>query len=494
MYFCFRKLGFMSKNDTLFRLIKSLNQAEKRYLSIYFNTNNKEFDRNYLILFEAYSKLTASDTYDESIIQNALEGLVEAKKISALKHYLYQSILRGLRNYHANTNNPRIQLSMLQTDILLLYEKGLLKEALKLINKAKGIALKHDYNFIFLDVIRLERRISRQYSRKKNLETKDILQEVSHQKLLQINQELSILDLYEEIFLVMRTQSVTEAVLEDLGAKIAAQLTPVDLSQDVSFEIIMYHQLSYAMYYQMLGEWGKVAIHYKYLLDHFEKERHLLNDSMYQERYLSCLNNYINFCYVNKEEQELHKQIKNLGKLKFKSQKLQIQVEQYFYYSSMIYAFIRKAFGEVMEIAPKIDKLLSKYELNINIKRRITFLINIAIACLLEGRYDESQTRVSQIINEPKFEIRTDIQMRARIFRIILFYEQQNYDTAEFEYFTAIRYLKKYRKNNTVEKNILANLKKIIQTNNKSALIKLFDYLKDKSDYEDIFWWVERHI
>ena len=59
---------------------------------------------------------------------------------------------------------------------------------------------------------------------------------------------------------------------------------------------------------------------------------------------------------------------------------------------------------------------------------------------------------VNEIINQPKFDVRTDIQMLARIMRIILYIEEEEGNLAEYEIIATTRYLKKMRKDNPTEK------------------------------------------
>ena len=61
----------MAKSDTLFLLIKSLNQAEKRYIKLFSNKNGAE-NKKYMQLFKAFVKHTKSDVYQEELIETKL--------------------------------------------------------------------------------------------------------------------------------------------------------------------------------------------------------------------------------------------------------------------------------------------------------------------------------------------------------------------------------------------------------------------------------------
>lgn len=483
----------MAKSNTLFLLIKSLNQAEKRYVKLFSNKNGTE-NKKYMQLFEAFVKHTKNDIYQEELIEKELKDVIAKKNFSYEKNYLYQFILKSLRNYHGQ-NTPRIQLQELMINISLLYERGLLKETLQLIFKAKKIAEKYDYDIQFLEILLLERRITRQFKRKETRTFITQIQNESQKKLDRINQQFKMLDCYEDVFLEAKNFGASKIIAEDLQIKIQ-RILPLKIdSMDTSLEMKLYYHLTHSMYHYISRDWKTRAEHLKAVLDYFERNSFLLNDTQYQERYLSFLNNYINYCYAFGEEEELKEQIEVLENWEAKSRALKIQLEQYRFYGKMLYAFKRKRFDEMVEMSPSLDELLKKYETNLTLNRRLTFLFHMTAALLLENKFDEAETKVNEIINQPKFENRTDIQILARIMRIILFFEKGILTLAEYEITSATRYLKKSRNDNPTEKKILSLLRKMISSPTpKVTLNDFYDFLEDKKGYEEIFYWVERKL
>jgi hypothetical protein len=483
----------MAKSETLFLLIKSLNQAEKRYIKLFSNKSGTE-NKKYMQLFKAFVKHAKSDVYDEELVEKELEGVIAKKNFSYEKNYLYQFILKSLRNFHGQ-NTPRIQLQELMINISLLYERGLLKETLQLISKAKKIAEKYDYDLQFLEILLLERRITRQFKRKETKASITQIQNESQKKLDRVNQQLKILDCYEDVFLEAKNFGASKIIDEDLQIKIQ-RILPLKIdSMDTSLEMKLYYHLTHSMYHYISRDWKTRAEHLKAVLDYFEQNSFLLNDTQYQERYLSFLNNYINYCYAFGEEEELKEQIKVLENWKAKSRALNIQLEQYRFYGKMLYAFKRKRFDEMVEMSSSLDELLKKFEANLTLNRRLTFLFHMAAAFLLENKFDEAETKVNEIINQPKFENRTDIQILARIMRIILFFEKGILTLAEYETTSATRYLKKSRNDNPTEKKILSFLRKLVSSPTPKVILNDFhDFLKDKKGYEEIFYWVERKL
>ena len=483
----------MSKSSALFQLVKSLNQSEKRYIKLCSRKDRNKKKKKYLKLFEIMLKFSQLDEYREDLIESEMAKIDEFNNLSYYKNYLYQFILKCLRNYYKQST-PRIQLQELLTDINILYSKGLLKECLKQIKKAKKIAEKYDFNLQFLDISFLERRILRQFAVKNSKSKLNLIHEESEEKLSKIKLLLDTLSGYEDLFLRIKNFGSSklpyQAIEKQIG-KIADQ----NIDNNTSFEVFMYYHLTQSMHYFISGNWEKRSEHLKSILRYFDEHNYLLNDTQYQERYLFILNNYINYCYSYGTEEELKFQIDALNGKRTNSKKLNIHLEQSEYYCQILYSFKRKRFDEIVTLAPKLNDLLQKYESNLTFKRILVFKFYMTASFLLEKKYAEAEIKINEIINQPKFKTRTDIQMLIRFFRIILYYEQNYCDIAEYEIISSLRYLKKERSNILIEKKILTFLRKLLlEKTSKVIFEEFYEYLVDKREYKVICFWVEKKL
>lgn len=479
----------MAKSDALFLLVKSLDGAEKRY----FKANFGKAQGKFLQLFNAMAALVVEEEYDEKKLLRRIHGVIDEKNLSYGKNYVFQAILKSLRNYHSG-RSPSIQLKELMFDIALLSEKGLVNETLKQIAKAKKLALKYDFRLPLLELMLMERRLVRQHMRKGIHKKLTALQDNCLEELIEVGQQFESLNIYEDVFLKILHSGESDAKNENIEKRLSG-LLPFSGGQKKSFfEKAIYSHLAYSMIYLLDGNHGQRMFHLKSLLELFEENEFLLNEEQYNKRYINCLNNYINSCYNNNELDEMIGQISKLKKMQPKSKNLSIQIEQYVYYAYILFFFKKEEFSEIVKLAPEIESYLSDYGKYINLKRKITFKFNLAAAFLLEKEYDRAHEMVNQITNEPKFEIRKDIQMLTRIMRIILFIEEEEFLTAEYQVYSAIRYLKKFRKNNPVEKQILDTLKKVAQFEDLSLLHNLADVLVGKNGYEEISIWLKRAL
>ncbi len=143
--------------DALFSLIKSLNRSEKRQFKLYVNRLQINADAKFLLLFEALDKL---EEYDENIILK--KKITTKQQLSNLKAHLYKQILISLR-MNPSQQNDRMQMREQFDFATILYQKGLHKQSLKILDKAKTQALELDEKAIAYDILELEKIIESQF-------------------------------------------------------------------------------------------------------------------------------------------------------------------------------------------------------------------------------------------------------------------------------------------------------------------------------------------
>lgn len=179
------------QKDFLFVLIKSLSTSEKRQFKLYVNRLGINADAKFLLLFSEMEKMTE---YNEEQILN--KKISTKKQLSNLKAHLYKQILVSLR-MNPSLQNNRIQIREQLDFATILYQKGLHRQALKILDKAKSTALELDEKTLALDIIDLEKVIESQYITRSMTGRADELIEQSHQLSIQntYSTELSNLSL-----------------------------------------------------------------------------------------------------------------------------------------------------------------------------------------------------------------------------------------------------------------------------------------------------------
>lgn len=143
--------------DPLFILIKSLTKSEKRQFKLYAGRLGNNSDSKFVALFNFLDK---SPTLDENLIVK--KGIVTKQQLSNLKAHLYKQILISLRLNPVHRTARMVIREQLDF-ATILYHKGLYKQSLKLLDKAKGLALDSEENNIAYEIVEFEKIIETQY-------------------------------------------------------------------------------------------------------------------------------------------------------------------------------------------------------------------------------------------------------------------------------------------------------------------------------------------
>ncbi|MBL4664149.1 MAG: hypothetical protein JKY22_11495, partial [Flavobacteriaceae bacterium] len=145
------------RKDNLFDLVKSLSKSEERQFKLYVGRLGMNDDAKFMMLFTTLEKLK---TYNEiEILKN---GLIKKSQLSNLKAHLYKQILISLR-LNPSHQNIRIQIREQLDFATILYHKGLYNQSLKVLDKAKVLALANEEKNIAYEIIELEKVIESQY-------------------------------------------------------------------------------------------------------------------------------------------------------------------------------------------------------------------------------------------------------------------------------------------------------------------------------------------
>ncbi len=144
-------------NDTLFVLIQSLTKSEKRQFNLYVGRLVGNTDAKFFALFKFLEK---QKKYDEKAIIKS--GIVSKQQLSNLKAHLYKQLLTSLRMNPAH-KNIRVQIREQLDFATVLYQKGLYKQSLKMLEKAKTMAIDNEEKNIAYEIVELEKVIESQY-------------------------------------------------------------------------------------------------------------------------------------------------------------------------------------------------------------------------------------------------------------------------------------------------------------------------------------------
>jgi len=276
-------------SDALHELIHSLEQSEKRYFKIFAKRHILNGENQYLRLFEL---LESQKEYDEMAVKRSLGKIPFAANLSAGKNYLYNLVLRSLRSYNSG-NSVKIILQELRMEISILIEKGLHKQASKLIKKAKKIALGNQYDIDQLEILQLERKLIRRYMSNNVGAVIHERQQETAECIRRIQEQSQMLDLYETIFLDYRNQNEAHTSLSEVirQAESIANTAPIN----TSYKTLNYYHLLHFHHAKLSKDHEKANAYLQELITLHEENPFLIEED--PEPYINHLNNYLNNCF-----------------------------------------------------------------------------------------------------------------------------------------------------------------------------------------------------
>ena len=134
----------MKASSELYILIQSLTGPEKRYFRL---TNQNTADKT-AIYIQLFDLLEAQKTYDESRLPAVFQQQIRNKKFHVTKKYLYEKLLDALRQFNEK-NSIDIQIQNGISNASILENRGLYKQAEKVLREAKKLAIKISQDALF---------------------------------------------------------------------------------------------------------------------------------------------------------------------------------------------------------------------------------------------------------------------------------------------------------------------------------------------------------
>lgn len=151
--------AFMSKRkDNLHEFIKKLTPSEKRYFKLFVKGKSSGTDNKYIQLFDAISRQA---NYNEAILLKKFDYGKNPNGLAVAKNYLFQLLLKCLRNYDNNKSVDAEVFGLIQ-DVQSLYDRRLFQTAHRNIVKAHKLAKAVERDDLLLLICKWERRLVEQ--------------------------------------------------------------------------------------------------------------------------------------------------------------------------------------------------------------------------------------------------------------------------------------------------------------------------------------------
>jgi len=494
----------MEKKDSLFLLVKSLSKSEKRQFKLYAGRLGGNSEKNFMVLFSVLDKM---EVFDEQLILKKTN--IKKQQISNSKAHLYKQILVSLRlnPLHQNTKSQiREQLDF----ATILYNKGLHKQSLKILDKAKNVALQNEENSLAYEIVELEKTIESQYITRSMVTRADdlISQSTELSSRNTMLSKLSNLSLQLYSLLLKRGYVRSDEDFEEVKNYFEAHLPKYDYKQmGIKEKLFLYKAF---LWYNFITQ--DFVSCYKYSqkwvdLFYYNPKMKITNPVFY----LKGINYLLESLFL----------IQHRSKFRSTLNYLETEIEQHnfllnenteslaflnLYLNKINLYFLEGDFTRGVDFIPDVLDQLEMYKNKIDEHYVMVFYYKIASMYFGNENYEKCIFYLEKIIKNKDLKMREDLLCFSRILNLVAHYEAGLDQNLEALIRSTYKFLIKMNELHVVQRKIitfLRGLSNIYPHDLKNAFIKLHDELRtyENHPYEkrsfmflDIISWLESNI
>jgi len=491
-------------SDQLFRLVKSLSKAEKRYFKLFAGRHSSHGKSDYITLFDAIEK---QDIYDESKLAVKFKGTTFGHSPAIAKNRLYEAVLKSLHAFHSE-GSIGVELQRLLHFVEILFNKSLYDESRKILNKASRIAQKYERHTFLIDIGKWEKRLLEKdsYAGKDFKDIQEIL-EADRRIIEKLRNYTEFWNIKSRLMLLLNKKGkVRDNDEMEKFKTIIDNTLLINEENALSYETrYLYFQI-YSAYYFGTGDYHKS---YEFINKHLE----LIEDheEIFKEepnKYFSALSNMIYLCTQLKKYDEVPRYLEKLKAIPEKNTKMNEDMAIKLFsttYSTELSLYMQTGeFSNALSLIQTVDDGLIKYKGKISKIRESFFRFTISQVYFAVADYSNAIKWINQLLNDDDIDDSQDIHCMARIFNLIIHLEAGNEELVPYTIRSTQRYLDKRNRIYKFETIFLSFINKLLKASGKGERKESFKSLRkeliviskdpfEKSvfEYFDFTSWVE---
>ncbi|KRB53614.1 hypothetical protein [Flavobacterium sp. Root186] len=492
------------QKDFLFVLIKSLSKSEKRQFKIFASRLETSSNTKFIELFNILDK---SETYDEKLILKS--GIIKKVQLSNLKSYLYKQILVSIR-LNIPSQNIRYQLREQIDFAVILYNKGLYKQSLKILDKTKQQALENDEKYMAYEIVEFEKLIESQYITRSIQGRADELvvqaKELNYRNTISSKLSNLSLQLYGIMLKTGYVKSDEEyKYIDDYFNKHIAKLDETKFGFREKYWFYnanlwrSFLVQDFLASYKFAYKWVQLFYDNPNMIYlnpvFFLKGNHYFLESLYMLKYTSNFKRYLSLLEETIEDPKFPVN-DNIASLSF----------LYVYNNKLNLHILEGTFAESEYLIPEILEKIKLHSEHLDEHHEMLFFYKIASIYFGNEKYNECILYLDKIINNKNLTMREDLMCFARLLSLIAHYELGKDYYLENHLKSTYKFLLKMNDLHEVQKEIikfLRNLNNFYPADIKKEFRKMHERFVEleKNTYEkraflylDIISWLESKI
>lgn len=468
--------------DIVFQLIRSLQKSEKRNFKLYSTRNSGNHDLKIVDLFDAMDKLAE---YDEAQLLKKVPS-IKKQQLSNAKAHLYKQILASLRVLKS-TESIDMQLHEQLDYARILYNKGLYLQSLKILERAKELAISHNQDSFLMQVISMEKKIETLHITRSMQNRAETLAAEALDVNLRRRMITSLSNLALKLYSWYVQHGHARNEEDEIHIKKYFQDNlPAGAYEQKGFYERMYLYQSYCwyafirqdflMYYRYTQKWVDLFHAQPFMLEvetgHYIKGMHNLMNAHFD------LRNYQQFAKTLKQFESFSESpVANMH------DNNRIQTFVYLNSAKLNLEMIVGNFSAGLVLAPTIEEKLDEYSLYLDRHRVLVFNYKIATLHFGAGNYNECIDYLRKIIND-QVDLRSDLQCYARLVHLLAHYELGNHDILDHLIKSVYRFMAKMQNLTVIEEEVFKFLRKSFSVHRSRLKPELESFLQNIKQYE----------
>lgn len=447
------------QKDFLFVLIKSLSKSEKRQFKIFASRLETSSNTKFIELFNILDK---SETYDEKLILKS--GSIKKVQLSNLKSYLYKQILVSIR-LNIPSQNIRYQLREQIDFAVILYNKGLYKQSLKILDKTKQQALENDEKYMAYEIVEFEKLIESQYITRSIQGRADELvvqaKELNYRNTISSKLSNLSLQLYGIMLKTGYVKSDEEyKYIDDYFNKHIAKLDETKFGFREKYWFYnanlwrSFLVQDFLASYKFAYKWVQLFYDNPNMIYlnpvFFLKGNHYFLESLYMLKYTSNFKKYLSLLEETIQDPRFPVN-DNLASLSF----------LYLYNNKLNLHILEGTFAESEYLIPEILEKLKVHSDHLDEHHEMLFFYKIASIYFGNEKYNECIFYLDKIINNKNLTMREDLMCFARLLSLIAHYELGKDYYLENHLKSTYKFLLKMNDLHEVQKEIIKFLRNL---------------------------------
>ncbi|MBK6948061.1 MAG: hypothetical protein IPH16_08405 [Haliscomenobacter sp.] len=495
----------ISHGDQLFGLVQSLTKAEKRNFRLYARRIQGESDAKFLQLFDLLEK--QKEFHEEALLRK-MKG-ANKSQFSNLKRHLYQHILTSLRLLEMG-KREEIQVREWMDYADILYGKGLYLQALKLLSKAKTLAISMNHDLLHLEIVEFEKRIeSRHITRSTTARMEGLTDEA--QKRSQINATIVELSNFK---LILQRRFINFGHVKSAEDRQAAEryfqdhFPSIRRDKPTFFEEVYLCQVYYWQHY-LLGEYDRCLEYAQQWVRLYDRDARMIDPDV--DMYLIGLNHLLVSSFSLRDYAVFRNTLSRLEifrsgqytRLNYNSKILSFLAVHQGRYNLH---FLEGSFPEGLKLIPRTLRRLKIYEGRLDPHKVLILYYKMAWMHMGAGQAGSAIDYLNKILNAPGKSLREDLQAYTQLLFIMAHYDLGSFDMLDYRIQNTARFINQMKESSKLQKEAIQFFRTLLSAPpvTRLALFERFsaqlaDYRKDPYEqrafiFLDLPAWVDAKI